>query len=314
MAHDRRTSGAKRAAGALAFVLGLIAAGPAAMLHAEPAAVAYEDPAAAGRPEGAIAILTWGAEINVVSIDGSAPDPAASERRARLAPGGHAIYYFATVRASSDCESPRTGDDLAEIELEQGRSYRISALGGEGCAIATEVREVDGEARLWGPAPELWPADRLARVRELAAKRLQDELLHLTRAASRGDLDAAVDLALWYLLGDEPLPAVDPVAAQAWLLSAEARGAARAEPLRLRLEPTLTAEERSAATRLAARSLGRIAPAGAGMLVALMMAGCTAFLAATADAPSDFRPLEPGVMRFAVESVLSTARKDVRFL
>lgn len=233
-------------------MLCLIATAPAAPLHAEPAAVAYEDPAAAGRPEGAIAILTWGAEINVVSIDGSAPDPAASERRARLAPGRHAIYYFATVRASSDCESPRTGDDLAEIELGQGRSYRISALGGEGCAIATEVREVDGEARLWGPAPELWPAERLARVRELAAKRLQDELLHLTRAASRGDLDAAVDLALWYLLGDEPLPAADLVAAQAWLLSAEARGAARAEPLRLRLEPTLTAEERSAAARLAA--------------------------------------------------------------
>jgi hypothetical protein len=183
-------------------------------LHADGPSVAYEDPAAVGRPDRAIAILTWGAEINVVSIDGSAPDPAASERRARLAPGRHAIYYFATVRASSDCEVPRTGDDLAEIALEQGRSYRISALGGEGCAILTEVREVDGEARLWGPAPKLWPADRLARVHAIAAERMRAELQRLTRAAAAGDLDAAVDLALWYFLGDEPLPAPDPVAAQ----------------------------------------------------------------------------------------------------
>jgi hypothetical protein len=252
MAHHDRNSCARRAARALSLASGLVVTVLAGTLHADKLSVAYEDPAAAGRRDRAIAILTWGSEINVISIDGSAPDPAASQRRARLAPGRHAIYYFATVPASRDCERPRTGDDLAEIELEQGRSYRISAWGGSGCDMATAVSEVEGEARLSGPSPERWPADRLARVREIATERLHDELQHLTRAATDGDPDAPVDLALWYFLGDEPLPSPDPVAAQAWLLWAIERGAPRADSLRTQLEPTLNSQERSIAARLAA--------------------------------------------------------------
>jgi hypothetical protein len=55
---------------------------------------------------------------------------------------------------------------------------------------------------------------------------------------------------------------------------------------------------------------GQIVRGGATMLLVLTMAGCTPFLAATADAPSDFRPLEPGAMRFAVESVLGAPESE----
>ena len=43
------------------------------------------------------------------------------------------------------------------------------------------------------------------------------------------------------------------------------------------------------------------------LVIALLGAaatGCSILVATTANAPSDFRPLEPGTMRFAVEAVL----------
>lgn len=45
-------------------------------------------------------------------------------------------------------------------------------------------------------------------------------------------------------------------------------------------------------------------PLALALLCPVVLAGCSMIVAATADAPSDFRPLEPGTMRFAVEAVL----------
>ena len=45
-------------------------------------------------------------------------------------------------------------------------------------------------------------------------------------------------------------------------------------------------------------------------LLGAVAAGCSMFVAATADAPSDFRPLEPGTMRFAVEAVLGEPQAE----
>jgi hypothetical protein len=44
--------------------------------------------------------------------------------------------------------------------------------------------------------------------------------------------------------------------------------------------------------------------------LAPVVAGCSIFMAATADAPSDMRPLEPGSMRFAVEAVLGQPKAE----
>jgi hypothetical protein len=44
--------------------------------------------------------------------------------------------------------------------------------------------------------------------------------------------------------------------------------------------------------------------------LAPVVAGCSIFMAATADAPSDMRPLEPGSMRFAVEAVLGEPKAE----
>ena len=248
----RRTRGATWSI-CCASALGLIATTLAATPHADRPPVAYEDPGAAGRPDGAIAILTWEPGIDVISIDGSAPDPAATQRRARLAPGRHAIYYFGTVGAAGECP-PVTGDDLAEFEAEEGRRYGIaarrsrSAPGGSptpGCHIELVIGNVTG------PEPALWPKERLARARSLGAERLSRELQRIARVAAEGDPDAAVDLALWYLLGDEPLRSPDLVAAQAWLLAAADRNSPRAERMRAQLEPTLTSGQRQAAAELA---------------------------------------------------------------
>ena len=240
--------------------MGLIATTLAARLPAEPPAVAYEDAAAAGRPDRAVATLTWAETVTVIAIDGSAIEPAATEPRARLAPGRHVIYFFGTAPAVGDCP-PVTGDDLVELEFEEGRSYSITATGPESvanynreypdvCPIDLEVSSADG--RVAGPYPSLWAAERLARQRQAATDRLRLEWRRLARAAADGDPDAAVDLALWYFLGDAPLASPDPVAAEAWLLAKATRGVPRAEETRARIEPVLTSEQRSAAAAFAA--------------------------------------------------------------
>jgi len=223
-----------------------------AKLPADQPLAAYEDPAAAGRPLESLAALSWGREISV--IDGSAPDPWVSDRRAWLAPGRHGVYFFGTVPTTGKCP-PVTGDELAELEVEAGRSYLIAARQSAsepesgpvpGCHIELTVADVTG------PGPALGPSERLARARELAVGRLRAQLQQIARAAAAGDPDASVNLALWYLLGDEPLPAPDPVAAQAWLVAAAERGSRRAELMRTELEPTLTAGQRQAAAERAA--------------------------------------------------------------
>ncbi len=45
-------------------------------------------------------------------------------------------------------------------------------------------------------------------------------------------------------------------------------------------------------------------------LLGPVLAGCSMIVAATADAPSDMRPLEPGSMRFAVEAVLGEPKSE----
>ncbi len=117
------------------------------------------------------------------------------------------------------------------------------------CPIDLEVSSSGG--RIAGPFPSLWAAERLARQRQAATNRLDLEWQRLARAAADGDPDAAVDLALWYFLGDAPLSSPDPVAAQAWLIAAAERGALRAEEMRKSIEPTLSAEQRLAAEALA---------------------------------------------------------------
>ncbi len=143
-----------------------------------------------------------------------------------------------------------TGDELAEFAAEAGRAYSITARQpageadsgpGPGCHIELRVADVTG------PEPALGPSQRLARAGELALGRLRAELQEIKRAAAAGDLDAAVNLALWYLLGDDPLPSPDPVAAQAWLIAAAKHGSRRAESIRAALEPTLSVAQRQAA-------------------------------------------------------------------
>ena len=109
--------------------------------------------------------------------------------------------------------------------------------------------------RIAGPSPSLWAAERLARQRQAAGDRLRLEWQRLADAAADGDPDAAVDLALWYFLGDAPLSSPDPVAAQAWLIAAAERGLPRAEEIRRRIEPALNAEQHSAAAALAGHPL-----------------------------------------------------------
>jgi hypothetical protein len=242
------------------LLLGLVAAGLAAMAQEPEPSVAYEDPAAAGRRDRAIGILTWAEPVTVISIDGSAVDPAATGRLARLAPGRHVVYFFGTSPAIGDCP-PVTGDDLVELEVEEGHTYLITAKMPESqveynkehpddtCPIYLEVSSAGG--RIAGPSPSLWAEERLARQRQAAMDRLYLEWQHLASAAAGGDPDAAVDLALWYFLGDAPLSSPDPVAAQAWLIAAAARGTPRAEEMRSRIEPTLSAQQRSAAQVLA---------------------------------------------------------------
>jgi len=231
-----------------------IAMTPPAKLLADQPLAAYEDPAAAERPLESRAALSWGPEISVIAIDGSAPDPWASDRRAWLAPGRHGVYYFGTVPATGKCP-PVTGDELAEFEAEAGRRYWIAARQSAsepesgpapGCHIELTVADVTG------PEPALGPSERLARARKLAIGRLRAQLQQIARAAAAGDPDASVNLALWYLFGDEPLPSPDPVAAQAWLVAAAERGSRRAESMRAELEPTLTAGQRQAAAERAA--------------------------------------------------------------
>ena len=240
------------------LLLGLVAAGLAATAQESEPLVAYEDPTAAGRRDRAIGILTWAETVTIIAIDGAAVDPAATQRRARLAPGPHVIYFFATVPPVGDCP-PVTGDDLVELKVEEGRSYAITAKGTDPdyneefpdvCDLSIEV--MSAGVRLAGPGPSLWPAERLARQREAADDRLILEWQRLGRAAADGDPDAAVDLALWYFLGDLPLSSPDPVAAEAWLIATAERGVPRAEALRARIEPTLTGEQRRAAAALAA--------------------------------------------------------------
>jgi hypothetical protein len=257
----RRGRGSRRATHrACALALGLIATTLAATPHAEPPSVAYEDPAAVGRPDRAVATLSWAETILVIAIDGSAVDPAATERRARLVPGRHVIYFFGTAPAVGDCP-PVTGDDLVELQFEEGRSYSITAKGPESvasynrqypdvCPIDLEVSSAGG--RVAGPFPSLWASERLARERQAATDRLHLEWQRLARSAAGGDPDAAVDLALWYFLGDAPLASPDPVAAEAWLLAEATHGVPRAEEMRARIEPALTADQRSAAVALAA--------------------------------------------------------------
>jgi hypothetical protein len=258
--HKGRTQGVgstKRLAAGIA--LGLVATTLTETTHAESPQVAYEDPAAAGRRDRAIGILAWAESIAVIAIDGSAVDPAATERRARLAPGPHVVYFVGTAPAIGDCP-PVTGDDLVELEVEEGRSYSITAEGPESmaeyneaypdvCPISLEVKAAD--TRVAGPFPSLWAEERLARRYQAVTDRLQLEWQRLIRAAADGDPDAAVDLALWYLLGDTPLSSPDPVAGAAWLIAAAERGVLRAEEMRARIEPTLSAQQRSAAEALA---------------------------------------------------------------
>ena len=153
-----------------------------------------------------------------------------------------------------------TGDDLVEFEVEEGRSYSITAKGPESmaayneqypdvCPIDLEVSSAGG--RIARPFPSLWAEERLARQRQAATDRPRLEWQRLARAAADGDPDAAVDLALWYLLGDAPLSSPDPVAAQAWLIAAAERGVPRAAEMRGRIEPSLSAQQRSAAEALA---------------------------------------------------------------
>lgn len=221
--------------------------------------MAYEDPAAAGRRDRAIADLTWAAPITVIAIDGSAVDPAATVRRARLAPGRHVVYFFATLPPAGECP-PVTGDDLVDLQVEEGRSYSITAEGTDPdyneefpdvCDLSIEV--MSAGMRIAGPSPSLWAAERLARQRQAASERIRLEWQRLVSAAAAGDPDAAVDLALWYFLGDAPLPAPDPVAAQAWPIAAAGRGVSRASEMQRRIEPTLSGEQRRAAAALAAQ-------------------------------------------------------------
>jgi hypothetical protein len=211
--HKRRTQGVRwtnRLAAGIA--LGLVATTLTETTHAESPQVAYEDPAAAGRRDRAIGILAWAESITVIAIDGSAVDPAATELRARLRPGPHTVYFLGTAPAIGDC-APVTGDDLVEFEVEEGRSYSITAKGPESmaayneqypdvCPIDLEVSSAGG--RIAGPFPSLWAEERLARQRQAATDGLRLEWQRLARAAADGDPDAAVDLALWYFLGDSP--------------------------------------------------------------------------------------------------------------
>lgn len=235
------------------IALAALATTPVPESLADRPSVAYQDPAAAAWPEGSVALLSWGPEISVVSIDGSAPDPSTPDRRARLAPGSHAIYFFGTVRAIGKCPAV-TGDELAEFAAEAGRNYSITARHtaspdsrpAPGCHIELRVADVTG------PEPALGPSQRLARAGELARGRFATELQEIKRAAAAGDLDAAVNLALWYLLGDDSLSSPDPVAAQAWLIAAAERGSRRAESIRAELAPTLSPAQRQAAAERAA--------------------------------------------------------------
>jgi hypothetical protein len=261
--HTRRPRNAwpeNRCTFGIALALGLVLTSLSSVLQAAPLAFAYEDSAAAGRRDRAIAFLDWAKPITVISIDGSAVDPTIPIRRARLAPGRHVIYFFGTAPAIGDCP-PVTGDDLVELEMEEGRSYSIAVKGPESmadynkqypdvCPIDLEVSS--GDIRVAGPFPSLWASERLARQHEVATDRLSLEWQRLARAAADGDPDAAVDLALWYFLGDAPLSSPDPVAAQAWLIAAAERGVPRAAEMRGHIEPTLTGEQRRAAAALAA--------------------------------------------------------------
>jgi hypothetical protein len=255
-AQPKIRSGTGRPATKLVWTIALaaLATTPAPESLADRPSVAYQDPAAAAWPDGSVALLSWGPEISVVSIDGSAPDPWAADRRARLAPGRHAIYFFGTVRAIGKCPAV-TGDELAEFAAEAGRNFSIMARHtaseadsgpAPGCHIELRVADVTG------PEPALGPSQRLARAGELAHGRLATELQEIKRAAAAGDLDAAVNLALWYLLGDDPLRSPDPVAAQAWLIAAAERGSRRAESIRAELAPTLSPAQRKAAAERAA--------------------------------------------------------------
>ena len=222
-----------------------------AKLPADQPLAAYEDPAAAGRPLESLAALSWGREISV--IDGSAPDPWVSDRRAWLAPGRHGVYFFGTVPTTGKCP-PVTGDELAELEVEAGRSYLIAARQSAsepesgpvpGCHIELTVADVTG------PGPALGPSERLARAR--ARRRTPPRAVAADRACGGRGRPRCLR---------QP-GALVPAGRRTLAVARSGRGTglvgrcsrARLPPRRIdarRLEPTLTAGQRQAAAERAA--------------------------------------------------------------
>lgn len=185
--------------------------------------------AAAGSLEPT-ATLEWGG-LTVTQIDGQAPSDA-YRSRIELPAGTHRLAYeFGTATLAFGCHD-RLTRGAARLRLHAGHVYRIETdvKDGQDCHRIFWIEDTTTGEFVVGRPVHLAPERRIQHERA-RADRLMLERFEALEERAKADSAAQYRLALWYLLGDTPLPAPDAALARAWLTRAADAGSADATSL-----------------------------------------------------------------------------------
>lgn len=192
----------------------------------------YVQPEAAGLGREAVAVVAWGgfSAIEVIAIDDVAitarDSPYAGSRLAVLLPGRHNIRAVASHGGSPmrcGISSSRSGVLLAK--LQPGATYDIRTdKSSVTCAIYLWLEDRATKEPIAGNIPAGDTARALALAETQAATVVEKAYDDLRAKAEAGDAAAMHRLALWHLVGDEPLAGADRVGARNWLERAGAAG------------------------------------------------------------------------------------------
>jgi hypothetical protein len=203
----------------------------------------YVEPAARDLPLNVRALLRWPCcfTVSVPSIDGVPIDtpgsPFAGSGRAVLAPGRHRVVFEATHGGSvAHCGAYTKRRFTLELEPGPGRSYLAkSQKRSRDCRVFLWVEDEASPEILAGAPPPGDPGRLLASLEARSERLLHERFQGTVAAADAGEVDALLQLGIWYLLGDAPLLASDPAAAEPWLERAAAGGAEEAARLLQRI-------------------------------------------------------------------------------